>query len=124
MKALASRGRSHGSFRRGIRVYVERLDVLEDLARATYASPIADEVRHATKRRRVQRIGRFADSVKPKLTKVYRDRITRLLVVLTSSSALRMWRDHLGASVEDVADDIDWVVRAAITAAASKGMSR
>ena len=83
---------------------------------AQYAS-IRDEVRHATIRNRVQRLQRVADSVKPKLPKVHRDRITRLLVVLTSSSALRMWRDHLGASVEETADDIDWVVRAAIAAA-------
>jgi AcrR family transcriptional regulator len=107
--------------RGGIRAYFERLDALEDLARAAYASPIADEVRHATMRRRVERIRRLADSVKPRLPKVHRDRITRLLVVLTSSSALRMWRDHLGASVEDASDDIDWVVRAAIAAATSKG---
>ena len=103
--------------RAAIRAYIERLDGLEDMARAAYASPIADEVRHATMRSRVQRIERVADSVKPKLRKVYRDRITRLLVVLTSSSALRMWRDHLGASVEEAADDIEWVVRAAIAAA-------
>jgi len=106
--------------RSGIGAHFERLDALEDLARAAYASPIADEVRHATMRSRVQRIRRLADSVKPKLPKVHRDRITRLLVVLTSSSALRMWRDHLGASVEDAADDIDWVVRAAIAAASPK----
>jgi AcrR family transcriptional regulator len=103
--------------RGGIRAYFERLDALGDLARAAYASPIADEVRHATMRRRVQRIQRVADSIRPKLAKAHRDRITRLLVVLTSSSALRMWRDHLGASVEDAANDIDWVVRAAIAAA-------
>jgi hypothetical protein len=27
-----------------------------------------------------------------------------------------MWRDHLGVSVEQAADDIDWVMRAAIAA--------
>jgi len=110
--------------RGGIRAYFERLDALDDLARAAYASPIADEVRHATMRSRVERIQRVADSIRPKLPKVHRDRITRLLVVLTASSALRMWRDNLGASVEDAADDIDWVVRAAIATATSKGMSR
>jgi AcrR family transcriptional regulator len=110
--------------RGAIRAYIERLDGLEDMARAAYASPIADEVRHATIRSRVQRIQRVADSIRPKLPKVHRDRITRLLVVLTSSSALRMWRDHLGASVEEAADDIDWVVRAAIATATPKGMSR
>jgi AcrR family transcriptional regulator len=106
-----------------IRAYYERFD-LDDLARAAQASPIVDEVRKVTMRSRVGRIRKLADSVEPRLRKVDRDRITRLLVVLTSSSAMRIWRDLLGASVEDAADDIDWVLRAAITAAASKGMSR
>src|SRR4029077_18549807 len=46
--------------RGAIRAYFERLDALGDLARAAYASPIADEVRHATMRSRVQRIQRVA----------------------------------------------------------------
>jgi hypothetical protein len=30
-----------------------------------------------------------------------------------------MWRDHLGSSIEEAADDIDWVIRAAIAASTS-----
>ena len=103
-----------------IRAYYDRFD-LDDLARAAQASPIVDEVRKVTMRSRVGRISKLADSVEPRLRKIDRDRITRLLVVLTSSSAMRIWRDLLGASVEQAAGDIDWVVRASIAAAASKG---
>ena len=56
---------------------------------------------------------RIADSIVPKPSQADRDRIARLLVVLTASSALRLWRDQLGSSVEEAADDVDWVVRAA-----------
>jgi len=31
-----------------------------------------------------------------------------------------LWRDQLGSSVEEAADDVDWVVRAAIASAASR----
>jgi len=103
-----------------IRAYYDRFD-LDDLARAAQASPIVDEVRKVTMRSRVGRIRKLADSVEPQLQKVDRDRITRLLVVLTSSSAMRTWRDLLGASVDQAAGDIDWVVRASIAVAASKG---
>ena len=48
--------------------------------------------------------------------KADRDRITRLITVITASSSLRMWRDHLGLSVDEVAEEIDWIVRAAIAA--------
>jgi hypothetical protein len=42
--------------------------------------------------------------------------MARLLTILVSASALRMWRDHLGATVDEAANDIDWVIRAAIAA--------
>ena len=115
--------RSLDELRPMIRAVVERLDALDDLSRAAMASPGASEVRHATMPTRYERIRRVTDSFEPKLGKADRDRITRLLVVLTASSSLRMWRDHLGLSVDEVADDVDWIVRAAV-AAASEGKER
>lgn len=109
--------RSLNDLRPLIRAVVDRLDTLDDLSRAAMASPGASEVRHATMPARYERIRRLADSIEPKLPKADRDRITRLLVVLTASASLRMWRDHLGLSADDVADDVDWIVRAAISAA-------
>jgi AcrR family transcriptional regulator len=103
--------------RDGIRAYFERVDMFDDLDRAAMASPAADEVRRVTMPSRLERIGRLADSIEPRLPKADRDRITRLLVILTASSSLRMWRDHLGATVDEAADDIDWIVRAAVAAA-------
>ena len=95
----------------------ERLDALDDVSRAAFASPIADEVRHATMPSRFKRIRAIGESIEPPLTNADLDRITRILVILISQSSLRTWRDHLGASAEQVADDIDWILRAAIAAA-------
>jgi AcrR family transcriptional regulator len=108
--------RSLDELRPMIRALLERLDNLDDLSRAAMASPAASEVRHATMPTRYQRIRRLADSIEPKLRKADRDRITRLLTVVTASSSLRMWRDHLGLSVDEVANEVDWIVRAAIAA--------
>jgi hypothetical protein len=44
-------------------------------------------------------------------------------VILTASSALRLWRDQLGSSVDEAADDVDWVVRALIASASSRNGS-
>jgi hypothetical protein len=41
-------------------------------------------------------------------------------VVLTASASLRMWRDHLELSADEVADDVDWIVRAAVAAASER----
>ena len=108
--------RSLDELRPMIRAVLERLDNLDDLSRAAMASPAASEVRHATLATRYERIQRLADSIEPKLRKADRDRITRLMTVITASASLRMWRDHLGLSVDETADDIDWIVRAAIFA--------
>ena len=111
--------RSLDELRGAVRAIFDRLDSLDDLARAAVASPAAEEGRRAMMPDRLERIRRFSDSIEPKLRKVDRDRIARLLMILSSSSALRMWRDYLGSSVDQAADDVDWVVRAAIAAATS-----
>ena len=103
--------------RSSLRAIFERVDALDDMARAAMASPVGDEVRHATIQSRYERIRRLGDSIDPPLSTADHDRITRLLVVLTQSASLRMWRDHLGASVDDVADDIEWILNAAVAAA-------
>ena len=108
--------RSLDELRPMIRALLERLDNLDDLSRAAMASPGASEVRQATMSTRLERIRRLADTIEPKLGKADRERITRLLAVLITSASLRMWRDHLGLSVEEVAEEIDWIVRAAIFA--------
>jgi AcrR family transcriptional regulator len=100
--------------RDSVRAYFGRLAGYSALELAAVASPVGDEVRHATMAHRLKRLSRFADAVQPPLPKSDRDRITRLLAVLTMSASLRMWRDHLGASEEQAADDIVWAMRASI----------
>jgi AcrR family transcriptional regulator len=98
------------------RAYFDRLANYSALDLAAVASPAGAEVRHATMPHRLKRLSRFANAVEPPLGKADRDRITRLLAVITASASLRMWRDQLGASVEQAADDIVWVMQASIAA--------
>ncbi len=109
--------RSIDELRDGIRAHFDRVDSFDDLARAAMASPAAEEARRLNMPERLAMFRRVADTIVPKLADADRDRIARLLVILTASSALRMWRDHLGSSVDEAADDFDWIVRAAIAAA-------
>jgi AcrR family transcriptional regulator len=107
--------------RDGVRAYFERLASYSALDLAAVASPVGDEVRHATMAHRLKRLSRLADSVQPPLVKADRDRMTRLLAVLTASASLRMWRDHLGVSVDQAADDIVWVMQASVAATRRTG---
>ena len=113
--------RSMADLRDGVRAVFRRVDSLDDVARAAMASPAAEEARRINMPHRFAMTRRFADGIEPRLSEADRDRIARLLVILTRSSALRTWRDHLGASVETAADDIDWVIRAAVAAATREG---
>jgi AcrR family transcriptional regulator len=106
--------RSVDELRDGVRAYFDRLDSFDDLARAAMAGPASDDARRISMPDRLAVTRQLADSIVPRLSEVDRDRIARLLVILVSSSAQRMWRDHLGSSVDEAADDVDWVVRAAI----------
>jgi AcrR family transcriptional regulator len=103
--------------RDGVRAVFERLDSVDDLARAAWANPIAEEARRAVMPSRYRRIHRLGESIQPKLSDAGHDRITRLLLILTSSGSLRLWRDHLGCSVDEAADDVEWAARAMIAAA-------
>lgn len=93
---------------------------LDDTMRAALASPAADEVRRVHAPNRIRIGQKIAGAIAPDLPQPERDRIARLLLVLTSSSALRMWRDQLGLSVEEIAHDIDWALRGAIADAGEK----
>lgn len=109
--------RSLEELRDGMRAYVEHVESFDDLARAAMASPASDEVRRLSMPDRLAAFRRVADSVEPKLAPSDRDRVARLLVVLTASSAVRMWREQLGSTVDEAADDLNWIVSAAIAAA-------
>ena len=103
--------------RQGVLDYLDHLDSLDDLARAAMASPASEEVRARSMNRRFEVFRPIVESIEAPISKADRDRVLRLIMVLTQSSALRMLRDHLGQSPEQVADDVDWFVRAAVAAA-------
>ena len=96
------------------------MDSLDDEMRAAHASPAAEEVRRVHAPKRFELARRVVDPIAPELSEDDRDGIARLLVILTASPALRMWRDDFGASVEQIADEIDRVLRAAIVAYAKE----
>jgi AcrR family transcriptional regulator len=114
---------SIGEFRIAIHAIFERLDAADDLARVAMASPAAAEARGATMPDRLRFSRRFVETVAPELARTDQDRIARVLVVLTMSSALRTWRDHLGASADDAADDVQWTIRSLIAATSARSKS-
>lgn len=101
-------------FREMVLRHFGRLETLGEEVRLAMSSPASEEARRLQMPDRIAISRRFAATVMPEGTRVEQQRLARVLLVLSSSSAMRTWRDHLGSSVEQAADDIDWVLRAAI----------
>jgi AcrR family transcriptional regulator len=100
--------------RRLVRQAMAQIESIDGVALAALASPAGEEARRASMPLRLRLSREFADSAASGLGEADRDRLARLMVVLTSSSALRTLHHHLGRSTEEVADDIEWVLRSVI----------
>lgn len=105
--------------RAGYRSMFDRVESFGDVARAAMASPAVEEIRHLNVPERIRLTRRFADKVAPNLPDRDRERIARLLVILATSASVRMWRDHMGLSIDEAADDVEWIVRTIIAGAAN-----
>jgi AcrR family transcriptional regulator len=100
----------------GLRTQFSSLDAIGDMERAAMASPAGEEARRSAMPRRIERTRELADAIVPAGAAIDRERLTRLLVVLTGNAAFRTWRDDLGCSPEEAADDVEWAVRTMIGA--------
>lgn len=100
----------------GLRKQFASLDAMGDAEREAMASPAGEEARRANMPARVARTRELTDAIVPAGSSIDRERLTRLLVVLTGAAAFRTWRDHLGSSPDEAADDVEWAVRTLIGA--------
>ena len=107
-------------FREMVRTVFGRLELLGEGARVAMSSPASEEVRKAQMTDRYAASRRFAAGIMPTATRAEQDRLARVLVILASSYAMRIWRDHLGFSVEEAADDIDWLLRTLLVSTAER----
>lgn len=103
-------------FKSGMLQQFASLDGLDAVERAAIASPAAREARRANMPARIAYTREIADAIVPAGSPMDRERLTRLLVVLTGMAAYRTFREDLGCSAQETADDVDWAVRALITA--------
>lgn len=110
-------------FRQGLRILFDRVDSMDELARAAIVSRGAEEVRHATMPARLAFASQLVDALAPGLQGRDRERVVRLAIVLGTSASLRMWREHFGVPVDEAVDDIEWIFRAAVAAARSESPS-
>jgi AcrR family transcriptional regulator len=105
---------SMSDVRDGVRILFERVDSFDDVDRAAVASPGAEEVRRAGMDARVAMARQAAAAIGPDLPDDDRERLSRLVILLTTSASARMLREHLGRSLDEAVDDAEWALRAAV----------
>jgi AcrR family transcriptional regulator len=105
-------------FREMVRTMFGQLETLGEVARAAMTSSASDEPRRLQMPSRLAMSGRFVAGVMPHASPADQARLARVLVVLASSSSMRMWRDMIGSSVDEAADDIEWLLRSVLDASA------
>lgn len=103
-------------FREMVRNVFGRLESLGELARVAMSSPASDEARRSQMPARQAMSRQFVATVMPHGSATDRERLSRVLLVLTSSSGMRMWRDQQGVPVDTAADDIHWLIRTVLSA--------
>jgi AcrR family transcriptional regulator len=105
-------------FREMVRTMFGQLETLGEVARAAMTSSASDEPRRLQMPSRLAMSRRFVAGVMPYASPADQARLARVLVVLASSSSMRMWRDMIGSSVDEAADDIEWLLRSVLDASA------
>lgn len=100
-----------------VRTLFTRIHQIGPVGYAALASPIGSKARHARMGQRRRSIGASVDAIAPELTDEWRERLGRLIAILTSSASLRLWTEHLGLSPAEASDDVAAVIRAVIAGA-------
>jgi AcrR family transcriptional regulator len=99
-----------------VRTLWRKLDELGDEGRAVMVSPAAEEARRANMPSRIEASRRLITEVAPGASAADRERISRIMLILSSSAGLRAWLDYFGVTVDEAADDVDWTLRTLLAA--------
>jgi len=87
-----------------------RNEAMDAEVRAAMASQLGQEVRRRTMPDRVRLIKKNVAQRVPGLSDADLERLTRVLLILMSSATMRAYKDYLGMSAMDAAEDVAWTV--------------
>ncbi len=86
----------------------------DDLLRAAFTSRIGREVRIRGSAERLQLMKEVFGELEPDLEGEQLEHIAKLGLILTTSEAYQQWKDRLGLSPEEAADEVVWAIEAVI----------
>ncbi len=83
----------------------------DDLMRAAFASRIGRDVRVQGSPERLEAFRESFRTSEPGLPPDQLEHLAKLAMVLTTSEAYQQWRDRLGLSPEEAAEEVMWAIR-------------
>lgn len=86
----------------------------DDLLRAAFASRIGREVRIKWSTERLQLMKEALQQLEPGLESNQLDHMAKLVLILITSEAYQQWKDRLGLSPEEAADEVLWAIETLI----------
>lgn len=91
----------------------------DDLLRAAFATRIGRDVRLQSSTDRLELMRETFRRIEPTLATQDLDHLANLGLILTTSEAYQQWKDRLGMSPEQAADEVTWAIATLIRGASS-----
>ncbi len=95
----------------GIRELSHRYEELDETLRAAAMSEFAYEARRVALPARLKMLENALIPVTGSLSEEDREHLRNVVLVLTSTATIRAFKDYLGLSSEETADNIEWALR-------------
>ena len=93
-----------------VREMFRRSEALDIETRAAMASQLGQQVRRRTMPDRLAVIRRAVAARVPRLSVEELERFTRIAMILNASTTMRAYKDYLGMSASQAADDVAWAL--------------
>jgi AcrR family transcriptional regulator len=93
-----------------VRQVFRHFENTDDLLKAAFASRIGREVRIHGTGERLEFIKKAFRQIGPALEPDQLDHLANLGLILTTSEAYQQWRDRLGMSSDEAADEVMWAI--------------
>ena len=86
-------------------------EATDDLLKAAFASRIGREARLQSSERRLSDMEELFRRVEPSLTRDQVTHIAKTALILTASDTFREWKERLGLTAEEAAEEVMWTIR-------------
>lgn len=102
-----------------VRTVFRHFENADELLQAAFASRLGREARMEWTEDRLDATRQVLQRLEPDLTPDDADHLSRVILILTASDTYREWKERLGLTPEEAADEVMWTIRTLLRGARS-----